>query len=90
MEPSPKAQALLQRISGTIRLGDLQAMAKEIQKDHPLAMELWASGGYMAWQLALRIMDAKQLDQQAINALDKDIAKLPPPKRDALMRRPLV
>lgn len=88
MKNSPQAQVLLGRIApATTKLGDLQVIAKEIKKDHALAMELWSNGGYMARQLALRIMDAKQLDQQAINALDKDMAQHPPQERHALMDR---
>lgn len=87
MKISAKAQALLGRIAPATKLGNLQVIAKEVKKGHALAMELWSSGGYMARQLALRIMDAKQLDQPAIDALDKDMAQHPPQERDALMDR---
>lgn len=39
-----------------------------------LAMELWTSGSYFARQLAILIMDKKQLDQARIDELVRDIA----------------
>lgn len=66
-------------------MGDLRVMAKDIKQDHALAMELWASGGFLARQLAILIMDKKLLSQERIDALDKDMAKHPPEERLQLM-----
>lgn len=61
------------QIGADTKLGDLRKIAAEIKKDHELAMELWSTSKYLARQLAMLIMDKKQLSQQLINVLDKDI-----------------
>lgn len=71
---SPQAERIYTQISkAQTKLGDLRKIAKEIKKDHVLAMELWSSGGYPARQLAILIMDVKLLTQSVIDKLDKDI-----------------
>ncbi len=57
----------------TTKLGDLRKIAKDIKKDHQLAMELWSTGEYLPRQLATLIMDPKLLLQDLINKLDQDI-----------------
>jgi len=76
MNLSAKAQKIHDQISvvGT-KLGDLRKIAKEIKKDHALAMELWSTGNYFSRQLAILIMDKKLLSQEVINQLDKDIGE---------------
>lgn len=74
MKISSKAQHILQKINRkTTKLGDLRIIAKDIKKDHELAMELWSTGEYPARQLAILIMDKKYLSQEFIDKLDKDI-----------------
>jgi 3-methyladenine DNA glycosylase AlkD len=73
MKLSPKAEKILKKINDKTRLGDLREMAKEIKKDHALAMELWSSGKFLPRQLAILIMDSKVLSQATIDKLDKDI-----------------
>lgn len=76
MNLSPKAQTIFSQISSpNTKLGDLRIIAKDIKKDHGLAMELWSTGNYFARQLAILIMDKKLLSQEFINDLDKDITK---------------
>ncbi len=70
---SSKAKEILTRIEGSTKLGDLRTIAKEIRKDHALALELWSAGGFMPRQLAILIMDPKQLDIATIDRLDHDI-----------------
>lgn len=55
------------------KLGDLRKIAKEIKKDHEIAMELWSTGAFMARQLAILIMDKKLLSKEVIDKLDSDI-----------------
>lgn len=74
MNPSPQAQEILAQITPTTRMGDLRKMAKAIKKDHALALELWASGTFLPRQLAILIMDKKQLSQEVIDQLATDIA----------------
>ncbi|SDD65022.1 DNA alkylation repair protein [Pedobacter soli] len=73
MNLSTKATDILARIGSDTKLGDLRKIAAEIKKDHELAMELWSTSKYLARQLAMLIMDKKQLSQKLIDVLDKDI-----------------
>ena len=69
-----KAQEIFSQVNkeGT-KLGDLRKLAKEIKKDHELAMELWSTGAFLPRQLAILIMDKKFLTQDFINQLFDDI-----------------
>ncbi|MES2555778.1 MAG: DNA alkylation repair protein [Bacteroidota bacterium] len=81
-----KAQDILSRIkSETTKLGDLRIIAKDIKKDHELAMELWSSGEYLPRQLAILIMDKKALSQELVDQLDKDISNHQPEERNQLI-----
>jgi 3-methyladenine DNA glycosylase AlkD len=74
MKLSSKAESILAKIKGNvINLGDIRKIAKDIKKDHPLAMELWSCGEYFPRQLAILIMDPKLLSQEVIDKLDRDI-----------------
>ncbi|WP_299160637.1 DNA alkylation repair protein [uncultured Tenacibaculum sp.] len=76
MKLSLKAQKIYNEIDKeTTKLGDLRKIAKEIKKDHELAMELWSTGKFMPRQLAILIMDKKLLNQELINLIDNDIQK---------------
>jgi 3-methyladenine DNA glycosylase AlkD len=86
MKLSSKAENILSKInSKTTKLGDLRIIAKEINKDHDLAMELWSTGEYLPRQLAILIMDKKILSQEFINKLDKDIQKHKPEEQTQLI-----
>lgn len=73
MQTSPKAEKILKQINDKTKLGDLRKLAKEIKKDHDLAMELWASDGFFARLLAILIMDKKLLSEDLLNKLDADM-----------------
>lgn len=74
MKLSVKAEKILKEISGKdTKLGDLRVIAKEIKKDHALAMELWETGNYFARQLAILIMDKKLLSEEIIDRLINEI-----------------
>lgn len=73
MKFSSKAKNILNQINDTTKLGDIRKMATDIKKDHDLAMELWATEKFLARQLAILIMDKKNLSQEFIDKLDKDI-----------------
>ena len=74
MKLSSKAQKIYSEIhEETTKLGDLRKFAKEIKKDHDLAMELWSTGKFKPRQLAILIMDKKYLNQEVIDLLDNDI-----------------
>lgn len=73
MKLSSKAKKIYSQIDPNTKLGDLRRMAKEIKKDHELALELWSTGEFLPRQLAILIMDKKQLSQEIIDRLDKDI-----------------
>src|SRR5690606_38891779 len=60
-------------------------IAKDIGKDHQLAMELWSTGAYFARQLAILVMDKKFLSREIIDNLDKDIQQHIPEERNQLI-----
>lgn len=74
MEKSPKAEEILSKlISENTRLSDVRKLAKEINKDHPLALELWATGNFFARQLAILILDPKSVSETDLDHLFDDI-----------------
>ncbi len=86
MKLSSTAQNIFDKINNTTpRLGDLRVIAKDIKKDHALAMELWSTGNYLARQLANLVMDKKFLTQAFIDKLDKDMMHHAPEERNQLM-----
>jgi 3-methyladenine DNA glycosylase AlkD len=84
MKPSSKAANILSLIDDKTKLGDLRKIADGIKKDQDLAMELWATGKYLARQLAILIMDKKLLSQELIDQLDKDIQQHTEAERNQL------
>ena len=85
MKLSSKAENILGLIDDKAKLGDLRKIATDIKKDHDLAMELWATGKYLARQLAILIMDKKLLSQELIDKLDKDIRRHQENERNQLI-----
>jgi len=85
MKRSSKAENILEQINSKTKLGDLRKMAKDIKKDHELAMELWSTGKFLPRQLAILIMDNKLLSQDLINKLDSDIRTLSFDERNHLI-----
>ena len=76
MELSSKAKKIYNQIDKeTTKLGDLRKIAKELKKDHELALELWSTEEFLPRQLAILIIDNKLLNQEVINKLDNDIQK---------------
>lgn len=74
MALSSKAQKIFTQINNeNTKLGDLRAIAKEIKKDHELAMELWNTKAFFPQQLAILIMDKKQLSIDLIDKFEKDM-----------------
>ena len=75
MEVSLTEKDILSQISNEkTKLGDVRKLAKEIKKDHELAMELWSSNHFFARQLAILIMDKKNLTETKISELINDIS----------------
>ncbi|MGV3547651.1 MAG: DNA alkylation repair protein [Pedobacter sp.] len=85
MKPSTKAVNILSQIDSKTKLGDLRKIAKEVKKDHELAMELWASEELLPRQLAILIMDSKLLSEELINQLSEDMQTHPLDERNQLM-----
>ncbi len=56
-----------------MKMGDLKKIAKEIKRDHPLALELWASELFYARMLSVLIMDKNQLTQPVLDQLMTDL-----------------
>lgn len=67
MALSTRAKKLVAEVStGSVKLGDLKTLGKEIKKDHDLAMELWSTGGFYPRLLASLIFDPKRLGADGI------------------------
>lgn len=85
MELSSKTEHILSQINTTTKLGDLRIIAKEIKKDHEVALELWSTKSFLVRLLAILIMDNKRISQDTINKLDQDMRMHPPEERKQLM-----
>lgn len=74
MSLSSKAKEIAGQVNRLeTKLGDLRKIAREINIDHELGLELWSSGSFLARQLAILIIDKKQLTQAVIDGLIQDI-----------------
>jgi 3-methyladenine DNA glycosylase AlkD len=73
MELSSQAESILAQVNLKTKLGDLRKIAKDVKKDHGLAMELWSTGNFMLRLLAILIMDNKLLSQDLIDKLSEDM-----------------
>lgn len=70
---SSKAEDILLQIESNTMLGNLRKIAKEIKKDHELAMELWSTEEFLPRQLAILIMDKNLLTEDGINKLVEEM-----------------
>lgn len=52
-----------------VKMGDLRKIAKEIKKDHKLAMELWNTEVYEARGIACLIMDVNQFSDEQLDEI---------------------
>jgi len=76
MKLSSKAKNIYSQVNQKdTKLGDLRKIAKEIKKDHELALELWSTGEFIPRQLAILIMDKKLITKEFIDQIDKNIQK---------------
>ncbi|MDM8101539.1 MULTISPECIES: DNA alkylation repair protein [Oceanobacillus] len=73
IKSSSKAEDILAQINSKTKLGDLRKIAKEIKKDHELALELWSTEAFLPRLLAILIMDKKLLSEDVLNKLDEDM-----------------
>ena len=85
MKFSSKAENVLGQINTGTKLGDLRKIAKDIKKDHELAMELWSAGNLLPRLLAILIIDNKRVSQDFIDELDRDMQTHPLKERNQLM-----
>ncbi|SDG89316.1 3-methyladenine DNA glycosylase AlkD [Dyadobacter soli] len=85
MKLSSKAENILNKIDSQTKLGDLRTMAKDIKRDHELAIELWSTGKFLPRQLAILIMDSKRLSQALIDELDQGMQTHPFVERNQLI-----
>lgn len=85
MKVSERATDILSKINDRTKLGELRKMAKDLKKDHELAIELWSAGSFLTRQLAILIMDNKLLSQELIDKLDQDIQQHPYDEQNQLM-----
>jgi 3-methyladenine DNA glycosylase AlkD len=76
MKLSSKSKEIYAQLgSESTKLGDLRKIAKQIKKDHEIAMELWSTNHFYSRLLATLILDKKLLSQEIIDKLVVDIEK---------------
>ncbi len=74
MALSTSAENILSQLNTeNTKLGDIKKIAREIKKDHDLAMQLWSNGNLYPRLLAVLIMDKKLLTQDVIDRLTEDL-----------------
>ncbi len=74
MSSTASAKEIYELITtGTPKFGDLKKLAKEIKRDHELALELWETGEYYPRLLAVLIFDKKLLSQDLIDRIASDV-----------------
>ena len=56
-----------------VKMGELKKLAKEIKKDHELAMALWKSKQFYPRMLAVLILDKNQLNQDVLDQMMDDL-----------------
>ncbi len=76
MALSERAEAVLADVNESSAMGALKKKAKEIKRDHELALELWSTGLAHARLLATLILDTKALDLPLIEGLAADLDEL--------------
>lgn len=69
---SSKAEIILLKIKHNRLLGNLRKIAKDIKKDHELALELWSTAEFLPRLLAVLILDKKRLSEDDLNAFTAD------------------
>lgn len=70
---SSKAEIILLKIKHNRLLGNLRKIAKDIKKDHELALELWSTAEFLPRLLAVLILDKKRLSEDDLNAFTADM-----------------
>ena len=85
MKLSSKTENILGQINSKTKLGDLRKIAKDIKKNHELAMELWSTKSHLPRLLAILIMDNKRISQDLVDELDRDMQIHPLDERNQLM-----
>ena len=71
---STATKALLTQLrADDLKLGDIKKLAKEIKKDHALAMDLWATDEFHPRMLAVLILDKNELNQEVIDQMVDDL-----------------
>ena len=82
---SAKGQETLLRIkANSAPLAEIKALAKEIGRDQPLALEHWATGQLQSRLLAILVLDRKLLDQALVDELVAGMANCSLTERNQL------
>jgi len=77
-----KVNEVLQQLHEDMRSGTLKKIAKEIKKDHELAIELWSTAEVYPRMISVLIMDKKLLTQEFLNTLASDLMVHKPKDRN--------
>ncbi len=73
MALSTRGKKVISQLGKAPRMGDIKKIAKEIVKDHELAVELWSQGEYHSRLLATLIFDKKSLTEEVIVQIASDL-----------------
>ena len=85
MTRSNKANELIAQLSGElIKLGDIKKLAKQVKKNHKLALELWSTKLHHPRLLATLIFDKTLLTQSTIDQLAMDLIDTPKVQRNQI------
>lgn len=71
---TPAFGDLRARLAGTVKLGDLRVLAKDIGRNQELANKLWQAGSRNERLLAVLILDPKTLTPEAVDTYLADAA----------------
>ncbi|HPF38353.1 MAG TPA: DNA alkylation repair protein [Phycisphaerae bacterium] len=56
-----------------VKMGDIRALAKKLKTNHALALKLWETGNIEARQVAILIMDVRELSADDIDAMVRSL-----------------
>lgn len=70
---SARCKKIIAQLGDSPKMSDIKRIAKEIVKDHDLAVELWAQGEYHPRLLATLLYDKKVLNEETLEQIASDL-----------------
>lgn len=69
-------ESIVSKLEGMTRKGDIKKYAKEIKKNHSLALELWDTNIFNAMLLAVLIFDKSKIDEKLMDKIANSVVIL--------------